>query len=431
MGWNKKYDIVVVGGGHAGLEASMACARSGLHTALITMNVDMIGHMPCNPAVGGLGKSQIVREIDALGGWIGRLADSTGIQFRMLNKKKGPAVWSLRTQNDKILYRQKSQSLVFNQDHLDVIQEEVVGLVITGDRCTGVKTLFDEKINAQAVIITPGTFLGGTIFVGLNTQSAGRLGEFNSSMLSQSLSDAGLKIARLKTGTPCRIDKRTIDWNTLEPQPGDTQFPFFSHWESPRRLLPQIDCHLTYTNEKTHEIIRGALDRSPLYTGRITGIGPRYCPSIEDKVTRFPDRDHHDVSGTDSPFRETANIRDGSNKTADMAVHNVIGDAMRGATWVSLHNGGGVGWGEVINGGFGILLDGSEMADRRITSMIDWDVNNGIARRAWARNPGALHAISRAMQRNPNLHVTLPNLTKESTVQKAVNLGFENNRSKS
>lgn len=289
------YEVAVIGGGHAGIEAAMAGARLGMRTALFTMNIDTIGHMPCNPAVGGLGKSQIVREIDALGGWIGRLADMTAIQFRLLNRKKGPAVWSLRTQNDKMKYRQACQNLLFNQDNLSILQDEIVDLIITGNRCCGVVTSLGEQVQARAVIITPGTFLNGKIFLGLESFQAGRLGEFPARGLSEALEKTGLKLQRLKTGTPCRIDRRTIEWNILEPQPGDDTHPFFSHWSKPGTLLPQISCHLTYTNSGTHDIIRANMDRSPLYTGKITGIGPRYCPSIEDKVMRFPDKDCHQI----------------------------------------------------------------------------------------------------------------------------------------
>lgn len=295
MSRNVKYDVVVAGAGHAGIEASMACARMGLNTALITLNVEMIGHMPCNPAVGGLGKSQIVREIDALGGWIGRLADATGIQFRMLNRKKGPAVWSLRTQNDKAAYRRAAQKLVFNQPKLDVLQDEITAIQIKNRQCTGIVTSLGETIQARIVVLTPGTFMNGRIFIGLHSQEAGRLGEFPARGLSQSLLNAGLTLGRLKTGTPCRIDGRTIDLSGLEAQPGDADHPYFSHWGEPIDSLPQIECYLTYTNRLTHELIRNSLDRSPLYTGKITGIGPRYCPSIEDKVMRFPDRDQHQI----------------------------------------------------------------------------------------------------------------------------------------
>ncbi|MGB3977235.1 MAG: tRNA uridine-5-carboxymethylaminomethyl(34) synthesis enzyme MnmG [bacterium] len=293
--FKKGFDVTVVGAGHAGIEAAVAAARLGMKTILITMNLETIGHMPCNPAIGGLGKSQIVREIDALGGCIGRLADLTAIQFRLLNRKKGPAVWSLRTQNDKVKYRQACQNLLFSQNNLTVIQDEVIDLVADGGKCRGVVTAFSDRIPTKTVIITPGTFLNGKIFLGLNEYSAGRLGEFPADSLSQSLKNNGLKLDRLKTGTPCRIDRRTIDWKELEPQPGDDEHPFFSHWVRPDSLLPQIVCHLTYTNLQTHEIIRSGMDRSPLYTGRITGIGPRYCPSIEDKVMRFPDKDRHQI----------------------------------------------------------------------------------------------------------------------------------------
>lgn len=291
----KEFDVAVVGAGHAGIEAAVAAARLGMRTILITMNLDMIGHMPCNPAIGGLGKSQIVREIDALGGCIGRLADETAIQFRLLNRKKGPAVWSLRTQNDKVKYRLACQNLLFTQKNLTVIQDEVVDLIVDDGRCRGVVTAFSDCFAVKATIITPGTFLNGKIFLGLTEYNAGRLGEFPANSLSETLKNNGLKLQRLKTGTPCRIDSRTIDWELLEPQPGDDEHPFFSHWSRPDSILPQITCHLTYTNEKTHKIIRNSMDRSPLYTGKITGIGPRYCPSIEDKIMRFPEKDRHQI----------------------------------------------------------------------------------------------------------------------------------------
>ncbi len=288
------YDVLVVGGGHSGIEASMAASRLNMKTALVTMNVDAIGQMPCNPAIGGLGKSQIVREIDALGGCIGQLADATAIQYRMLNRKKGPAVWSLRTQNDKNRYRLESRKLLFSQNNLDIIQEEVVDFQITGNQCTGVVTSAGETIQARAVILTPGTFLNGKIFIGLNASHAGRMGEFSADSLSAGLNRLGLKMGRLKTGTPCRIDKRTIYWKKLEPQSGDSVHPLFSYWYTPE-LLPQVDCYLTFTNSQTHQRISENLDRSPLYTGKITGTGPRYCPSIEDKVFRFPDRERHQI----------------------------------------------------------------------------------------------------------------------------------------
>jgi len=290
-----EYNVIVVGGGHAGIEAAMAATRLGMRTALVTLSVEMIGQMPCNPAVGGLGKSQIVREVDALGGEIGRLADCTGIQYRMLNSKKGPAVWSLRTQNDKALYRREALRRVSGLKNLELIQEEVVGIVLKGSVCTGVRTSMGETIHSDSVILTPGTFLNGEIYIGLQSRAAGRLGEFPSTGLSASLADAGLKLGRLKTGTPGRIDRRTIVFGGLEEQPGEYPHPWFSHWESPVEPLPQVSCHLTWTNEKTHEIIRKGLDRSPLFSGMIQGTGPRYCPSIEDKVVRFPEKKQHQI----------------------------------------------------------------------------------------------------------------------------------------
>lgn len=290
-----KYNVVVIGGGHAGIEAAMAAARLGMHTALVTLNVEMVGHMPCNPAVGGLGKSQIVREIDAMGGWIGKLADRTGIQFRVLNAKKGPAVWSLRTQNDKSLYRIEALKIITNRANLDLIQEEATGVVIQNQACVGVRTSIGETILGDSIVLTPGTFMNGKIFIGLHSRPAGRLGEFPSSGLAESLKDAGLQMGRLKTGTPGRIDRRSIDFSGLEEQPGEEPHAWFSHWERPETPRPQISCFLTYTNAETHEIIRNNLDRSPLYAGKIQGIGPRYCPSIEDKVVRFPDKEQHQI----------------------------------------------------------------------------------------------------------------------------------------
>ncbi|MBN1551874.1 tRNA uridine-5-carboxymethylaminomethyl(34) synthesis enzyme MnmG [bacterium] len=289
------YDLIVVGGGHAGIEAAMASSTLGCRTALITMNLEMIGHMPCNPAVGGLGKSQLVREIDALGGWIGKLADRTGIQFRMLNTKKGPAVQSLRTQNDKHRYRLAAVSVLQSQDNLDLIQDEVEDLLCREQCIEGVRTKIGHDIFAPKVVLTPGTFLNGLIHIGMTSMPSGRLGEFPATGLSSALKQLGLPVERLKTGTPGRIDRRTINFDFLEQQWGDSDHGYFSHWETPSTTLPQVCCYLTYTNSSTHQIIRNHLDRSPLYSGKITGIGPRYCPSIEDKVVRFPEKQQHQI----------------------------------------------------------------------------------------------------------------------------------------
>jgi tRNA uridine 5-carboxymethylaminomethyl modification enzyme len=288
------YDIIVVGAGHAGIEAALAAASLGCRTALVTLNLEMAGHMPCNPAVGGLGKSQLVREIDALGGWIGKFADETGIQFRTLNMKKGPAVRSLRTQNDKERYRKVVLNVLQAQPKLDLYQEEVISILIQRNRITGIQTRIGP-LHSRTVIICSGTFLNGRIHIGLTNMASGRLGEFPACGLSESLTKLGLPLGRLKTGTPGRIDRRTIDFEGLEIQPGENPHPWFSHWEPHPRSLPQQCCYLTYTNEKTHDVIRKNLDRSPLYSGIITGTGPRYCPSIEDKVVRFPDKNQHQV----------------------------------------------------------------------------------------------------------------------------------------
>ncbi|MBN1356268.1 tRNA uridine-5-carboxymethylaminomethyl(34) synthesis enzyme MnmG [bacterium] len=288
------YDVIVTGAGHAGIEAAMAATALGLRTALITLNLEMAGHMPCNPAMGGLGKSQLIREIDAMGGWIGRLADRTGIQFRMLNMRKGPAVRSLRSQNDKAKYRETALGLLQSRAGLDLIQEEVTSVITGGGRVRGVRTRLAD-LSAPAVIICSGTFLNGLIHIGLKHMPAGRLGEFPAAGLSDSLKTLGLGLGRLKTGTPARIDSRTVRFQGLEEQPPENPHAWFSHWDIPENPLSQRSCYLTYTNFRTHEIIRKNLDRSPLFTGVITGTGPRYCPSIEDKVVRFPEKEQHQV----------------------------------------------------------------------------------------------------------------------------------------
>jgi tRNA uridine 5-carboxymethylaminomethyl modification enzyme len=288
------FELIVVGGGHAGCEAALAGARMGLRTALITLDKSKIAEMSCNPAIGGLAKGQLVREIDALGGEMGYCTDMTGIQFRILNRSKGPAVWSHRAQADRVWYREFMTNSVNFQQKLEVIETEAVGLVIQGGACSGVITVSRETISANAVIITTGTFLNGLIHIGDKTISAGRINERPSIGLSEYLVDHGLEIGRLKTGTPPRLNGATIDFNKCTPQDGDEPPPFFSH-RSNRGPLMQIQCHLTYTNKSTHQIIRDNLKYSAMYSGHIKGIGPRYCPSIEDKVVRFVEKERHQL----------------------------------------------------------------------------------------------------------------------------------------
>ena len=289
---------MVVGGGHAGCEAALCAARLGQPTLLVTPLLAAIGRMSCNPAIGGLGKSQLVREVDALGGEMGRAADDTGIQFRRLNQRKGAAVRAARAQSDRGRYEARMRSALERQDRLRLLEDEVTALEVRGGQVAAVTLRRAGRVPCRAVVITAGTFLRGTLFVGLDSRSGGRDGEPAATALSGSLEALGLTLGRLKTGTPCRLDASTIDWSALKAQPGDEPPPRLSFWSSRpagRPPLPQVCCHITYTNEKTHEIIRAGLDRSPLFTGRIEGVGPRYCPSIEDKVTRFPDRSRHQV----------------------------------------------------------------------------------------------------------------------------------------
>jgi tRNA uridine 5-carboxymethylaminomethyl modification enzyme len=288
------YDVIVVGAGHAGCEAALAAARMGMRTCLFTMNLDTIGHMSCNPAIGGLAKGHLVREIDALGGRMARAADEAGIQFRILNRSKGPAVWSLRAQADRALYRAAMRGAVEGQEGLAIKQAAVESLLAEGGRIAGVVDSIGVTHEARAVIITTGTFLRGLIHIGLEHHEAGRAGEFPARGLSPSLEGLGLRLGRLKTGTPPRLDARSIDFSATTAQYGDEPPEPFS-FETEKITNPQLPCYITYTSAETHEIIRGGLDRSPLYSGKIKGTGPRYCPSIEDKVVRFAHRPRHQV----------------------------------------------------------------------------------------------------------------------------------------
>jgi tRNA uridine 5-carboxymethylaminomethyl modification enzyme len=293
--FQKDFDVIVVGGGHAGTEAALAAARCGVKTLLLTQNIETLGQMSCNPAIGGIGKGHLVKEVDALGGIMAKAIDQGGIQFRILNASKGPAVRATRAQADRQLYKQAVRTALENQPNLALFQQTVSDLIVQGERVTGVKTMMGLEFNAKAVVLTAGTFLAGRIHIGLENYSGGRAGDAASVALAERLREMPFRIGRLKTGTPPRIDGRTIDYSKLQEQHGDSPVPVFSFLGTREQHPRQICCHITRTNSETHDIIRSGLDRSPMYTGIIDGIGPRYCPSIEDKVVRFADRDSHQI----------------------------------------------------------------------------------------------------------------------------------------
>jgi tRNA uridine 5-carboxymethylaminomethyl modification enzyme len=289
------FDVIVIGGGHAGTEAAAACARVGCRTLLLTQNIETVGSMSCNPAIGGIGKGHLAKEVDALGGIMARAADTAGIQFRILNARKGPAVRATRCQADRALYRQAVRALLENEQHLTIFQQAVEDLIVEDGRVTGVVTAMGVTFCARAVVLTTGTFLGGRIHIGLTHYPGGRAGDPPSLRLAARLRELMPRVGRLKTGTPPRLDGRTLDYSVMEEQPGDRPTPVFSFLGSADEHPRQVSCHITHTCERTHDIIRGALDRSPLYTGRIEGVGPRYCPSVEDKVVRFAHKSSHQI----------------------------------------------------------------------------------------------------------------------------------------
>lgn len=287
-----QYDIIVIGGGHAGMEACLAPARMGFNVLLLTLNIDNIGQMSCNPSIGGLAKGHLVKEVDALGGEIGLLADKTAIQYRMLNRSKGPAVWSPRTQNDRLEYRVAAQEILENTKNIKIKQEEASEIIIDGHSAIGVKTSIGNEYRARAIVLTTGTFLNGLMHIGLDSFAGGRLAEARSSALSESLKRCGLNLGRLKTGTSPRIAKNSVDLSNLQVHKGEEKHFNFS-FRTEHNVIEQLSCYITRTNKNTHDIIQRNLDRSPLYSGKIVGVGPRYCPSIETKIVRFADRDSH------------------------------------------------------------------------------------------------------------------------------------------
>jgi tRNA uridine 5-carboxymethylaminomethyl modification enzyme len=295
MKYSNQFDVIVVGGGHAGTEAALAAARMGSRTLLLTHNIETLGQMSCNPAIGGIGKGHLVKEIDAMGGLMARATDLAGIQFRILNASKGPAVRATRAQADRVLYKQAVREVLENTPDLTLFQQAVDDLLVEGEQVTGVVTQMGLQFKAPTVVLTVGTFLGGRIHIGLENYQGGRAGDPPSNALASRLRELPFNVERLKTGTPPRIDGKTIDYSEMTAQPGDDPVPVFSFMGKAEQHPQQVACHITYTTEKTHDIIRRGLDRSPMYSGVIEGVGPRYCPSIEDKVVRFAERDAHQI----------------------------------------------------------------------------------------------------------------------------------------